>query len=381
MNNLHISLTEFRNESRVLKEVNSLKNSNIFEKVYIAALYGQDTDEYQTLSDGVFLKRFILHSRNWSRNFIVQLYKYLEFSFKVWNEYKDKNINVINVHALSLLPLGIILKSLFKAKLVYDTHELETEKNGLTGFRKKISKILEKKLIRNAELVFVVSESIADWYMNEYNISRPTVILNAPQKQTLPSCNHFREKFNIQPNQLILLYQGGLMKGRGVHLILDAFKQRSGSEVVAVFMGYGELEEEIKRASQKSNNIFFYPAVSPHIVLEYTSSADIGVSLIENTCLSYYYCMPNKLFEYAMAGLPIIVSNMKDMSEIVNKNHMGMVIEDFSPTGINSAINSLLQQDFQTLKSNAYITACNNSWEIQENKMLSAYKTMFKINP
>lgn len=279
---------------------------------------------------------------------------------------------------MALLPLGVILKKIYKAQLIYDTHELETEKNGLVGFRQKISKFLERILIKHVNLTIVVSESIADWYMNEYNLSRPTVVLNVPRKQTLSSCNHFREQLNIQSNQLILLYQGGLMKGRGVHLILEAFKQRNQDNIVAIFMGYGELEEEIKLASKQSNNIYFYPAVSPNVVLDYTSSADIGISLIENTCLSYYYCMPNKLFEYAMTGLPIIVSNMKDMSEIVNKNNMGVVIKDFSPDGINIAIDNLLQQDLNIIKSNAYSTACANSWEIQEQKMLAAYKDILR---
>lgn len=376
MNNLHISLTDFRNESRLLKEVRSLTNNNLFSKVYVAALHADGLDEREVYSDQIEAKRFKLKTRNLSKSFFVQLIKYIEFCVRVYFFYRDKRIAVINVHTLGLLPLGLLLKKLYKAKLVYDAHELETEKNGLKDFRQKISKWLERKLIKQADMTIVVSESIADWYANEYSIARPPVVLNAPNKRALKTNNYFREQLGIREDQLILLYQGGLAAGRGVHLILDAFKARTDNKVVAVFMGYGELADDIKQAAEKHGNIFFHPAVPPNVVLEYTSSADVGIHLIQNTCLNHDYCMPNKLFEYAMAGLPVLVSNMKDMSELVRANKMGAVISDFSPDGINQALDLFLQQDLTAMKANAYQTACNNSWEVQEQKMLNCYKEL-----
>ncbi|MBF4323133.1 glycosyltransferase, partial [Vibrio anguillarum] len=210
-----------------------------------------------------------------------------------------------------------LLKKLFKVKLVYDAHELETEKNGLNGFRQRISKYIESLFIRSCDLIIVVGENIADWYANAYKIERPLVVKNSPRFRLQAKKNLFRERLGILPNQKILLYQGGLMKGRGVQLILDAFKERKDSHVVAVFMGYGDLTTEVEQAAKNHQNIFYFPAVSPNVVLDYTASADIGISLIENTCLSYYFCMPNKLFEYAMAGIPVIVSDMKEMAEAV----------------------------------------------------------------
>ena len=68
---------------------------------------------------------------------------------------------------------------------------------------------------------------------------------------------------------------------------------------------------------QKSDRLF--SSCSPDDLLEYTGSADLGSSLIQNTCKSYFYCMPNKLFEYLMTGLPVLVSDMKEMKEFVEK--------------------------------------------------------------
>lgn len=376
MNNLHISLTELRNESRVLKQVRTLLNFGVVENVDIAALYADELKRTQEYASKATCTRFELSSRSWSKNFLSQVFKYFEFCWRVYCFYKNKNIKIINIHALDLLPLGVFLKWAYKAKLVYDTHELETETNGAQGFRKKVAKFLEKHLIKYADLTLVVSESIADWYANEYNIARPPVVLNAPNIRDLKINNHFREQLGIREDQIILLYQGGLMPGRGVHLILEAFKQRKDDKVVAVFMGYGPLEADIKIAAEQHSNIYFFPAVPPQVVLDYTASADFGISLIENTCLSYYYCMPNKLFEYAMAGLPVLVSNMKDMSELVTRYAMGAVISDFSANGINQAVDNFLEQDLTRMKANVYQAACENAWEVQEQKMLAAYQQL-----
>jgi len=376
MNNLHLSLTEFRNESRLLKEAGSLIQAQVFARIHVAALHTQGLAIDQNFGAGINVHRFALTTRKWSKNLIFQLLKYLEYCSRVFFYYRIKNIACVNVHSLGLLPLGVVLKYVWHASLVYDAHELETETNSSKGFRQRLGKWLERKLIRHVDMIIVVSESIADWYANEYGIARPLVVLNAPNKRELKSNNHFRKQLGIRPDQIILLYQGGLAAGRGVHLILDAFKARPDDKVVAVFMGYGEMRQDIQAAAAQQQNIFFYPAVAPQVVLEYTASADLGIHLIQNTCLNHDYCMPNKLFEYAMAGLPVLVSNMKDMSVLVSKNNMGAAISDFSAAGINWAIDDFLTQDLTAMKANAHRVACEHAWEVQEQKMLAAYQAI-----
>jgi glycosyltransferase involved in cell wall biosynthesis len=376
MDSLHISLTDFRNESRLLKEAASLIQAQVFSHIHVAALHAEGLAVDQSFGAGISARRFDLTTRKFGKNLVFQLLKYLEYSTRIFFHYKNKYISCVNVHSLGLLPLGVLLKYVWGARLIYDAHELETETNGSKGFRQRLGKWLEHKLIKRVDMTIVVSESIADWYAKTYHIPRPLVVLNAPNQRALKKNNHFRAQLGIRDDQVILLYQGGLATGRGVHLILEAFKARKDDKVVAVFMGYGPLEQDIQAAAAQQNNIFFYPAVAPQIVLEYTASADFGISLIENTCLSYYYCMPNKLFEYAMAGLPVLVSNMKDMSEMVRKNQMGAVISDFSATGMNRAIDDFLTQDLTVMKSNAYRVACQHAWEVQEKKMLAAYQSI-----
>ena len=83
--------------------------------------------------------------------------------------------------------------------------------------------------------------------------------------------------------------------------------------------------------------------------------------------------MPNKLFEYAMAGLPVLVSDMKEMADFVRTHHLGGVISEFNPHSINQAIDELLTQNFGLVGGNAYRAASAHAWEVQEQTMLAAY--------
>lgn len=378
MNNLHISLTEFRNESRVLKQATTISSLSKIEHVFIAALHAEDLKKEEVIAEKISLKRFTLKTRGFSRGLLAQILKYFEFVFRVLFFYKKKNIGIVNIHALGLLPLGYLLKLIYGAKLIYDTHELETETNGSRGFRKKLGKWVERLLIKKADHVFVVSENIADWYRDTYKITRPTVVLNAPREQQVEKNDYFRETFGLRKDQVIVLYQGGLAAGRGVDLLLEIFKKRTDDKVVIVFMGYGNLEKDIQEASKSHNNIFLHKAVPPNVLLSYTVSADVGISFIENICLSYYYCMPNKLFEYAMAGLPVIVSNMKEIREFVESHQMGVVVEDKTVESLNQAIEKLLYMDLTVLKKNAKKAALDNAWEHQEEKMRVVYKKLLE---
>ncbi len=379
MNNLHISLTPFKNESRVLKQVGSISKLDFIDTIFIAALHEEGLGQSEIIKNNIFLKRFYLLSRKLPKKLFVQIFKYVEFVFRVVFFYRNKNIKMVNIHAVSLLPLGVLLKVLYGAKLVYDTHELETEVVGSSGIRKKLAKWLEKICIQFADQVFVVSENIADWYRDTYSIMRPPVILNSPSKKICVTNNKFREYLGIKENQTIFLYQGGLMHGRGIELILEAFEKRHSCSEVVVFMGYGEFESLIREKAKTTQNIYFHPAVSPDVLLEYTSSASIGISLIEGSCLSYVFCMPNKLFEYAMAGLPVIVSEMKEMQEFVEKYKMGMTLTEYTATELNRLIDKMLMQDVKQMQQNALKAAHENSWEEQEKKMLSAYKRLYGL--
>ncbi|MBT1450701.1 glycosyltransferase [Glaciecola sp. XM2] len=376
MNNLHISLTEFKNESRVLKQVNSLSNADVFRHIHIVALHEMGLDTYKKITDRVFLRRIRLRSREFGSNLLSQIIKYFEFWMKVFLMYRREKISVVTIHSSALLPIGVSLKLLFRCELVYDAHELETERNGLKGLRKILTKINERFLIPYVSKTIVVSESIAHWYEQNYKMSRPLVVLNSPPLMIRDKNNHFKGALNIEDNARVFLYQGILSKGRGIELIVNAFESLVGTQNYVVFMGYGPLKDYIESSAASCKNIFYHPAVPPDEVLNYTCAADYGLSLIENTCLSYYYCMPNKMFEYTMAGIPSICSNMLEMARYVNDNGVGFILKEFSSQGLVDCINELPLTIKASFYENCKAASEKYCWESQENKLNACYRQL-----
>jgi glycosyltransferase involved in cell wall biosynthesis len=124
------------------------------------------------------------------------------------------------------------------------------------------------------------------------------------------------------------------------------------------------------------NNIFFHKAVTPDVLLDFTSSADFGISTIEDSCLSYRYCLPNKMFEYLMADLPVIVSNLYEMKRLVENNNIGVVAKENTPQGLKQAICEAIKLDKDELNKNIQKVKQVYNWQEQEKVLLKAYKEL-----
>ncbi|WP_457592957.1 glycosyltransferase [Hydrogenimonas sp.] len=381
--NLHVSLTNIKNESRLFKEVTSLANHRLFDRIIVAGLHEEGLAEQEYLNKKVVLDRFVLKTRRLSRSLPFQLLKYVEFASRVLTKYRDENVETVTVHMLALLPVGVLYKKMHGAKLVYDAHEYETERNGLAGLRKKLSKLVERWLIPYCDATIVVSGTIADEYKKLYpKLERPSVVLNTPFYKKVEKKDIFRKKLNIDEDRKIFLYQGALGTGRGIETLLEAFKKpiaeaKNGLKPpVIIFMGYGPLEIEIKKAAKKYDNIFFHEAVSPDILLEYTGSADAGISMIEDCCLSYRYCLPNKIFEYMMVDIPVIVSDLPEMKRVVEENGVGVVAESNSVEGLREAVRKVCRMDMKLLRENIQRVKDVYNWQEQEKTLLKIYNEL-----
>jgi glycosyltransferase involved in cell wall biosynthesis len=297
----------------------------------------------------------------------------MEFCVKVLGYARRKNIEVVNIHSLPLLPLGVLLKWALGTKLVYDAHELETETYGLAGHRQAIARHVERILIKYADLVIVVGDGINDWYRRKYGLSNIVTVLNCPEFQEHQSTKRFHAELGIPDGKKIVLYQGGLVRGRGVERLLDIFAKYDDDRHVLVLMGYGELESRIKEYADSHGNVYFQEAVDPTVVLKYTSSANVGISYIDNPSLNDHWCLPNKLFEYIMAGLPVIVNDVPEMRRVVNENKIGIVLNELTSESLIRALDELERFNAVELGKNLKSAATKYSWQTQERAMVNAY--------
>jgi glycosyltransferase involved in cell wall biosynthesis len=341
--NLHIYPTPFQFESRILRETESLINFKLVDKILIVSTWEVGLKENEVIDEKRSVKRLKSVFNSKSNNSFIKVIRYFEFHFQVLKLFKSKKINSINCHSLFVLPIGVILKLLKSdIKVIYDAHELETHKTGLNRVMIIFCVLLEKILMRYVDRVIVVSPSIAKFYESKYE--RPIFTLRniSEQNSKLSRSYIFNDKFNIPKQDLIFIYQGVLNRGRGVELLIEVFKNIEPNKHL-IFMGYGPLENIIKEEIQYISNIHFMPAVRPSEILSYTSGADIGLCIIENLSLSYYYSLPNKFFEYLHSGLPVIASNFPDMTELIDQYNCGwsVNVEKFDIQNLINRINFL----------------------------------------
>lgn len=374
---IHIVLNDFINDSRVLKECKVAIDLGL--EVHVFALHGKNTKR-EEIKDGINIHRISLFSKKFPNNKAMQVIKYIEFYNKVIKKV-EKMDNVVLIHSNDLgpLPIATSLKNrLQNIKIIYDAHEYETEANGVYGLRKKVTKFLEKRYIYNCDKVITVSKSIAKEYVRLYSIKEPNVILNAPKLLEFNNekYNYFREKFNLGEETIIFLYQGALINGRGIDMIIDVFNNQHSNKHV-VFMGKGSRAQEVEKAAFENSNIHYLEAVSPDKLLNYTMSADVGLCIIEPICKSYELCLPNKFFEYNMARIPVIINNLVEIQPIIKKYNSGFIIKD--SIDLEKLINNITQENIENKKNNTKYIREQYNWNIEANKMREIYMQLLEV--
>lgn len=168
--NLHIYPSPYKFETRINKEVNSIIEMDLADEIIIAGTWAIGLEEKEKQSDKIQIRRIKTFVDSFGKNLLTKIIGTFFFNVKTFFEFKKHKLTHINCHSLWVLPLCVALKVTTKAKLIYDAHELETERVSLDGIKQRMSKWLEKKLIYKAEFVIVVGNLIAEWYKKEYNI-------------------------------------------------------------------------------------------------------------------------------------------------------------------------------------------------------------------
>jgi glycosyltransferase involved in cell wall biosynthesis len=177
----------------------------------------------------------------------------------------------------------------------------------------------------------------------------------------------------------IVLYQGGIQKGRGMRILIEVAERVENTYFV--YLGSGKLDQIIKDMvieKQLERRVFMVPMVPLIDLPTYTASADIGVQLLRNTCLNHYSTESNKLFEYLMAGLPVIVSDFPEMRRIVEEYHVGLTVNPDDIDDITGAIKKMISSPdlYQQYRRNALDSAKSLCWEEQEHRLVDLYRNL-----
>lgn len=261
--------------------------------------------------------------------------------------------------------------------LVYDSHEYFTEVPELVGRprTKKIWEMIEKRILPNVRYAYTVSPSIAEAYKEKYGIQMQ-VILNYPYRRKSFVKSGFSLKMG---NEHIILYQGSVNTGRGLEMAVLAMKFVENARLVII--GEGDILSDLMRLSDNAgltDRITFCGRVTTHQLFQYTMQADLGISLEEDLGLNYRYALPNKLFDYIQAGVPVLVSDLPEMAAVVNQYDIGKTIRTTDPRELAACFTTMLNdtEERNRWREKLQIAGEQLCWENEEAKLLQVFSRL-----
>lgn len=395
---------EFLNDARVLKEAQTLQHAGYQFKVFALHTPGV-TQQREQIEGGIQVLR-VARSPLWrlrkgsslpnqtsvsskAQGPIGKLtvkHQLLRLIARTWThmallwQMLRYRANLVHAHDVNTLPTAWLAARFSRARLVYDAHEISTSREGYSSFRRLVG-FVEKQLMPKVDGSITTTDARAKYFARAYGIARPTVLQNRPRLTHCKNSNRIREELELKASWPIILYQGGLQQGRGLEKLI-----RTAADVpnaYFVFIGGGRLALDLAHLRDKlglQERVHFIPTVSLSQLPSYTASADIGVQPIENTCLNHYTTDSNKLFEYLIAGLPVVATDFPEIRRIVRSNNVGLLVPANDSSSLAGALIQLVT-DLElrsTFATNARSTAGKLNWEEQENRLVELYKKILK---
>lgn len=320
------------------------------------------------------------------------------FSLFIWTRAVRKlNPDVISGH--DLLPALTIawMATLFKKKkprLIYDSHEFELGRNVKRGAIKKlIIKYWESFLIKRCAFTIMVNDSIADEVQRIHKLkTRPVVIRNTPRYWEFreAECLSTREQLlkmlekketekvmteDMEEEPFLIMYHGALTSGRGIETLIRV--AAVNTEIKAVILGDGNEEyvnslKEMAIKSKVESRVLFHPAVDLKNLWKYVGAVDLSLMMISSSAKSYYYALPNKIFESIQSLTPIVASDFPEMSRIIKYYGIGLCCEPDNLHQINACIERMRRDKklYNCYKEQLKIAKKELCWE-NEKKILS----------
>ena len=262
-----------------------------------------------------------------------------------------------------------------KIPLVYDSHEYFTDVPELID-RPKIQKFwkrIERSIFPKLNDIITVNSSIAALYQNEYH-KDITVVRNISPIQTHSSVKTRLELGLPEDKHLIILQGAGINIQRGSEEALEAMQYLENA--VLIIVGDGDVIPILKETSKKPeflDKILFIPKQSPEQLFHYTASADIGLSLDKDTNINYRFSLPNKIFDYINAFIPILASSLPEIKKIIDEYQIGCIIDSHDPKHIADKIQYMLEdvKMREIWKKNLILASESLNWESEEKILIS----------
>lgn len=305
---------------------------------------------------------------------------YASYNIRLFIFLLFRKADLIFANDLDTLPACWMAACLKRVKLVYDSHEYYTGVPELQGrpFVKKTWETIEKIIFPRLKTIITVNESIAKLYRKQYS-KELHVIRNVPtayEKTNDPlDVARTREKMGVKNGERILILQGsGINKDRGAEEAVLAMQYLENIKLI--LLGGGDSLSELQRlvdTHHLGGKVVFLPRMSYSEMMQYTSACDLGLTLDKDTNINYRFSLPNKLFDYIHAGIPVLASKLPEVEQIVNQYDIGTFIRSHDPELLAKDIEMALsdQEAIARRRKNLQIASRELNWETESKKFPS----------
>lgn len=302
---------------------------------------------------------------------------YAEYNLRLFFYLLFHKADVLVANDLDTLLANYFASRFTKSVLVHDSHEYFTGVPELAGrnFAKNTWKKIERKIFPKLAHLYTVNDSIAKLYMDEYGVEAK-VVRNFPiLKENLKTAKSKKE-LQLPEDKKIILYQGSVNVDRGLIEAVEAMQFVEGAVLLVV--GDGDILEDVKAKARKLNlaeKLIFKKRVPFEELVHYTSHADLGISLDKDTNINYRYSLPNKIFDFVHAGVPVLASDLVEIKKIMEKYCIGSLVESHDPKHIADKMNGMLNdsQKIKVWKENCLAAKSELCWQNEENVLREIY--------
>lgn len=300
---------------------------------------------------------------------------YAEYNIRLFFLLLFSKTNVLLANDLDSLFGNYMVSRLKKCPLVYDSHEYFTEVPELIN-RHKVKKVwenIEKKIVPKLKYAYTVCDSIARIYTKKYGVDFK-VVRNIPVAKNY-NCG------NKKNTTKIVLYQGAINIGRGLEQAIMAMHYIEDAKLIIA--GDGDIKQKLEELVEKENlqnKIEFTGRLTIDELEKLTPKANLGLSIEEDLGLNYRFALPNKLFDYIQAQVPVLVSNLPEMKAIVENYQIGDIIHSHSPQKLAESIKEALFNNSKrkNWEKNLKIAATKLTWEKEEKVLVNIYSKFIR---
>ncbi|WP_436399648.1 glycosyltransferase [Roseobacter sp. S98] len=299
--------------------------------------------------------------------------------------------SVIHAHDIYCLVAGVWLSRRLGVPLVYDAHEYEPGRsNNLSEFEKNLAGLIEDDCFEHVARMITVSKGIAELYGRRFGGPPPALVMNSPnialEAIAEPDENRvsgtIRELAGLKENQPLIVFTGGIQRdSRGLDKVVQALTYLPGYQLVC--LGPRTKRDDnwlLKHASRHGtvDRVTLLPPVKPCDVPRTISSADVSIIPFQDGPLNHKFAMPNKLFEAAFAGIPLCVSDLKEMRTFVETLGIGEAMDQTDPVDIAHNIRRVVENRrlYEMTREAKQLLVQKYSWEVQSNTLRKTFEDL-----